>query len=87
MTKTCIRCGETKPLDGFLPNRATKAGFYGKCRVCRAEEARERYWADPQERERQKARVRRNRNLRHAATMGPTSSVGLEVVSVDNGET
>jgi hypothetical protein len=59
--RTCADCGETKGLEMFQRIKATKNGFYGRCRACRAKRARQRYWADPKEREAQVQRVRRNR--------------------------
>lgn len=32
--KTCSKCGETKPLTEFPPNRATKSGIAAACKVC-----------------------------------------------------
>ena len=32
-TKTCTKCGETKPVDEFYRNRASRDGY---CRVCKA---------------------------------------------------
>ena len=34
-TKTCNRCGETKPVDGFHRNRRTPDGRHGACASCR----------------------------------------------------
>jgi hypothetical protein len=57
------------PASPFLITsiKACKAGCYGRCRACRAKRAKERYQTDPLERERQKARVRRNRQRRRSA--------------------
>ena len=62
--RTCTDCGKHKPIAEFVRIKACKAGWYGRCRACRARRARERYRANPQEREVQKARVRRNRQRR-----------------------
>jgi len=59
--RTCSDCGETKSLVAYTPITSCIQGWYGRCRVCRARRARERYHADPQERMRQIERVRRNR--------------------------
>ena len=59
--RICTDCGQTKPVDAFVRIRACQEGWYGRCRACRARRARERYQSDTQERERQKARVKRNR--------------------------
>jgi hypothetical protein len=69
-TKTCTDCGQTMPLDGFVRIRSAKTGHYLRCREWRARRARERYQPDPVERERQNARVRRDRAKRRAATLG-----------------
>ena len=53
--RTCTDCGEAKAVDAFVPIRACKDGWYGRCRACRARRARERYQSDPIEREIQKA--------------------------------
>jgi hypothetical protein len=66
--RVCTDCGATKAVAEFVPIRACKQGWYGRCRACRAKRARERYQSDPLERERQKARVRRNRLRRRAVT-------------------
>jgi len=33
-TKRCTKCGETKPLDEFHPDRSKKQGRYPRCREC-----------------------------------------------------
>jgi hypothetical protein len=66
-TRTCSDCKQTKALTEFVPIRACKAGWYGRCHVCRARRARERYKADPAERENQKARSARNAARRKLA--------------------
>ena len=65
--RTCTDCSLVKATAEFTPIKACKQGWYGRCRDCRAKRARERYQADPLERELQKARVRRNRERRRAA--------------------
>jgi hypothetical protein len=40
--RTCTECGQTKPLSGFLPIKATRHGYYGRCRDCRNARARAR---------------------------------------------
>lgn len=40
--KACTRCGATKPLADFPPNRSTSDGRQGRCHACMAELARER---------------------------------------------
>ena len=65
--RTCTDCGAVKANAEFTPIKACKQGWYGRCRDCRARRAREQYQANPLERERQKARVRRNRERRRSA--------------------
>ena len=36
-TKTCTKCGETKPLDGFDKRRDRKCGVRAACKPCMAE--------------------------------------------------
>jgi hypothetical protein len=73
--RTCTECGLVKVVAEFTPITGRTAGWYGRCRVCRGKRARERYWADPDERERQKARVQRNRQQRRARNTGPSAFV------------
>ena len=61
---TCKACGATKALTEFLRIKQSRQAYYGPCRACRAERARQRYHTDLLERERQKERVRRNRQRR-----------------------
>jgi hypothetical protein len=63
-SRTCTECGQGKPVTEFVRIRACVNGWYGRCRACRAQRARERYQSDRDERERQKDRVRRNRRQR-----------------------
>ncbi len=53
--RICTNCGEDKPLAAFVPIAGTR-GFYGRCRVCRAQRARERYWRDEAFRVKERAR-------------------------------
>jgi len=64
VVRRCTECHEVKPIEAFVRIRSCKAGWYGRCRACRAKRARQRYQSDPLEREVQKARVRRNRARR-----------------------
>ena len=40
-TKQCSRCGETKELDQFSPQKETRDGRKGVCKPCRASQAKE----------------------------------------------
>jgi hypothetical protein len=55
-TKTCTRCGLTKPVSEFGSKRGRKDGLKSHCRACEAAYQREHYQAN-QEREREKARL------------------------------
>src|SRR6266566_9991180 len=61
---TCTACGETKPLAAFVRIKQSRDAYYGRCRACRAERARQRYQTVPQERAAQIQRVQRNRHKR-----------------------
>jgi len=63
VTRTCTECDLVKPVTEFTRIKGCD-GYYGRCRVCRARRARDKYRADAQEREKQKARVQRNRKRR-----------------------
>jgi hypothetical protein len=67
-TRTCTDCKLTKLLTEYTPI-AHKQGWYGRCRVCRARRARERYQSDPVWREKQKARAARNRHRSDTSTV------------------
>lgn len=41
--KTCNKCGEQKPLDGFVKSKNTKSGYGGRCLPCHNEAGRK--WA------------------------------------------
>jgi hypothetical protein len=40
--KTCSKCGEDKPLDGFYASKTTKDGLKADCKTCHAAAVRER---------------------------------------------
>jgi hypothetical protein len=42
-TRRCTDCSLVNPLAGFLRIKMTKAGYYGRCRACRARRARGLY--------------------------------------------
>jgi len=67
--RTCRDCGVTMPISEFTPIKACKSGRDVRCRDCRARRARERYRADPVAREKQKARLARNRTRRKIASV------------------
>jgi transcriptional regulator with XRE-family HTH domain len=54
-------------------NQGDADRHHGRCRVCRARLARERYWADTLTREKKKARVRRNYWRRKASVTADSS--------------
>ena len=43
ITKTCNKCGETKPLDEFVKDNRRKDGHRPLCKECKRKEDRERY--------------------------------------------
>jgi hypothetical protein len=59
----CTDCREVKLESAFLPVRGTPY-FYGRCRVCRAKRARERYYSTPEIHEAEVARSRKNKQAR-----------------------
>lgn len=34
MTKTCKKCGESKPIEDFYKDAKNADGHYGKCKTC-----------------------------------------------------
>jgi DNA-binding XRE family transcriptional regulator len=58
--RQCTDCMKLKPRSAFVPIAGTHR-VYGRCRVCRARRARERYWADARFREAERARARQKR--------------------------
>ena len=58
--RICTECGQTKPLSGFLRIKATKAGYYGRCRMCRNAKARARYHSNEPARLAEIERSKRN---------------------------
>ncbi len=64
--QTCTGCGETKPLDAFLPIESCRASYYGRCRVCRNRRARQRYHSSAAARAAEIARSLRNKRRRAA---------------------
>ena len=42
-TKTCTRCGQTKPLDEFYRNSECKGGYANQCKACVLRRDREKY--------------------------------------------
>ena len=45
--KICAKCGETKPLEAFGPQKLGKDGKRARCKACEVLYARARYKADP----------------------------------------
>jgi hypothetical protein len=42
MKKTCTKCGETKPLEGYhRSNTGGKFGYTSECKVCHTKRCRE----------------------------------------------
>ncbi len=68
--RICTDCGITKPLTAFVRIKNSKNGYYGRCRACRAELARQRYQGDRDVRASDIQRAQRNRALRQAKRAG-----------------
>lgn len=65
--KTCTKCGETKPLDGFYPKKGVKSALSAACRVCCRAAVDAFRKANPEViAERQKAWHEKNRKLANA---------------------
>ena len=63
MSKTCTKCGETKPLDDFHRDKTRAGGRYPHCKECRRERNRRRYEENrDKERERNRRRYEENRD-------------------------
>jgi hypothetical protein len=60
------RLRRTKPLDAFVPIKARRASYYGRCRSCRSRRARERYHSNAEARAAEIARSLRNKRRRAA---------------------
>lgn len=61
MSKTCTKCGETKPLDGFHRDSSRKDGRDNRCRPCKSLIAKE-YRGRKGKRVRQVDRLYKKRN-------------------------
>jgi 5-methylcytosine-specific restriction endonuclease McrA len=62
MTKTCTKCGATKPVTAFPPDKEAKGGYRHQCRICRNAQKRTRYALNPEPR-RQANRQRRHTHI------------------------
>jgi transcriptional regulator with XRE-family HTH domain len=60
-SRVCTDCGLIKTWAEFLPIAGTPY-VYGRCRKCRAQRAREQYWANAQLREAKRPRGKAKRN-------------------------
>lgn len=71
--KTCTKCGETKPLDGFAIARRERSGRAAQCKECKKsyywkkrEDAlnyRKRYYAENRDKQTREAAARHARNM------------------------
>ena len=80
---TCTDCAQTRPLAQFVRIRQSREAYYGRCRICRARRARERYNSKPDVRAAEIARAWKNkqdrrsrRRLQAAAAMDQPSHLG-----------
>jgi DNA-binding XRE family transcriptional regulator len=64
VTRVCSDCGLEKSMSEYLPIKACRAGWYGRCRVCRNRPAQERYDSSLEIRAAEIARSTRNRARR-----------------------
>lgn len=62
--KTCTKCGEAKPLDGFSPNAGCADGLAPRCKACRAAKEAARRGSCP-ERTHLTLMIQRCHNPRH----------------------
>lgn len=56
--KTCTKCGETKALSEYGPDRRCRDGCQARCRVCCRAYPKQRYASDQEYRDRVRARTR-----------------------------
>lgn len=63
--KDCRKCGQTKPLAAFYPNKSCKQGVTGTCRDCSRE--RINNWYSQTRRKRQDSANSRNRSKKQMA--------------------
>lgn len=61
MSKTCTKCGETKPLDGFRRDKSKKGGRRSACTEC-TKESNRRYREENRDKERERSRRWREEN-------------------------
>ena len=45
--KLCRKCGNTKPLDQFSPDKGTNDGLYAHCKTCHNEYFKNRFLTNP----------------------------------------
>ena len=77
--RTCSTCHQLKWLTRFTPIKGCR-GYYGRCRVCRAEAAKQRYHSNEQARLADIERARRNRQHKQIAAAQP----GVEWVHLED---
>jgi hypothetical protein len=84
--QTCTDCGLKKPLTEFALYPGAKAGWHGRCRVCKRKLERERYRSDPNKLEKHRLhrrlymrlyarRLRERRRLARLQQIEPTELV------------
>lgn len=73
VSKACTRCHETRPLEDFPPDRRRRDGLDSRCRACKREATREanrRWYAVPENRERERKRTREALRRRRSTPEG-----------------
>lgn len=81
-TKTCIRCGKTKPLDEFNRARKAKDGRRSECRKC-DREARQAYYVANRTERKAAARAYRAANKEKARASDLRRGYGLTLEDYD----
>jgi hypothetical protein len=67
--KRCIGCGQVKLLADFTPIRSRPGQHYPRCKLCRNDKARARYYSSPEIRAAQIARSWRNKQAKRTRTL------------------
>jgi hypothetical protein len=74
--KVCLGCDATRPLSEYVPIKTRPGAYYPRCRVCRREAERKRYYSKPDVRAAEIERSRRNHLLRQARAAERARALG-----------